>query len=156
VGGGFTLRYNPASNYDSNVVGAGVIPTDGTHSLTWTTFNGGNTADTFVTNLPRSPQNFNCIDLDADGYGNPGNVGCPGGAQADCNDSNANIGPGNPETTTGQCSDAVDNDCDTLTDCADADCGTALACVPTVSEWGVLVMGLLTLTAGSVLLRQRG
>lgn len=93
VGGGFTIRYNPGGNYDSNVVGAGIIPTDGIHSLTWTTFNGGNTADTFDTDVVNSPQNF-------------------GG-------------------------------------------GTGAVGIPTVSEWGVLVMALLTLTAGSVMLRQR-
>ena len=157
VGGGFTIRYNPAGNYDSNVVGAGVIPTDGVHSLTWTTFNGGNTADTFQTDLPRSPQNYSCVDVDNDGFGSPGNAGCAGGSQLDCNANNSNINPGpTAETSNAQCSDGIDNDCDTLIDCEDSSCNTAVpACVPTVSEWGAFVLALLTLTAGSVMLRQR-
>lgn len=165
IGGSFTIRYNPGGNYDSNVVGAGVIPTGGINSLTWTTFNGGNTADTFVTNLPNSPQNFNggtgsvvagCPDQDGDGYGNPGNAFCSGGPQTDCNDGNPTINPGADEISDAECSDAVDNDCDALTDCLDASCGTAApACVPTMSEWGVVVLSLLTITAGSVMLRQR-
>jgi hypothetical protein len=165
TGGGFTIRYNPGGNYDSNVVGAGIIPTNGINSLTWTTFNGGNTADTFVTNQPNSPQNFNggtgsvvagCPDQDGDGYGNPGNSFCSGGTQTDCNDGNPSINPGATEASNGECSDAADNDCDSLTDCLDAGCGTAApACVPTVSEWGLVALAVLTLTAGSIMLRQR-
>ena len=166
VGGSFTIRYNPGGNYDSNVVGAGAIPTGGINSLTWTTFNGGNTADTFVTNLANSPQNFSgatgsvnaggCTDLDGDGFGNPGSAGCTNGSQTDCDDNNPNVRPNAPETSASACVDGLDNDCDGATDCTDTACVTVVgACVPTVSEWGVLVMGLLTLTAGSVMLRQR-
>lgn len=166
VGGGFTIRYNPGGNYDSNVVPAAAIPTDGVHSLTWTTFNGGNTADTFVTNLPNSPTNYagatgsvnaGCSDADGDGYGNPGSAACPGGPQTDCADNNPNVNPGIVEEgAQANCADNFDNDCDGLVDCSDSGCEMAVpACVPTVSEWGVLLMALLTLTAGSVMLRQR-
>lgn len=160
-GGGFTIRYNPAGGYDTNAISLGQIPTDGILSLK---LSGGN-PDTFISNEPNDPQNFNggtgsvvagCLDQDGDGFGNPGNSSCSGGAQADCNDGNPNIHPNASEALSPECSDLLDNDCDTLTDCADAGCATAApACVPTVSEWGALAMALLTLTAGSVLLRQR-
>ncbi len=166
VGGGFTIRYNPPGNYDSNVVSVGGIPTDGIKSLTYTSFNGGNVADTFVTNQNNSPRNYNgstgsvnagCSDADGDGFGSPGSAACSGGPQTDCNDNNPNIRPNQLEQdSAGNCGDGADNDCDTLVDCAEAGCATAVpACIPTVSEWGVLVMGLLTLTAGSVMLRHR-
>ena len=117
-GGGFTIRYNPPGNYDTNIVAAGAIPTDGIDSLQYTTFLGANGVDTFTTGT-NNPTNY---------------AGC----------------------VTEICDDNIDNDCDGLTDCDDPACALAVpACVPTVSEWGVLIMALLTLSAGSVMLRQR-
>jgi hypothetical protein len=52
-----------------------------------------------------------CTDLDGDGYGNPGDVSCPNGAQVDCNDNNASIHPGATEI----CNSADDN-CNEQTD----------------------------------------
>lgn len=51
------------------------------------------------------------------------------------------------------CRDGNDNDCDTLTDCDDPDCGLEPACigiVPTVSEWGLVILALLLLTAAKI------
>ncbi len=116
--GGFTIRYNPPGNYDSNIVGVGTLPTNGVDSLQYTSFLGGNGVDTFITG-PNNPVTF---------------AGC----------------------VTEICDDNLDNDCDGLTDCADPACALAVPhCVPTVSEWGVAVLALLTLSAGSVMLRQR-
>ena len=163
---GGTLRYNPAGNYDTWVYGAGVIPTDGVSSVQFTTFLPGNGVDTFTTGT-NSPANYvggsgsvnaACIpDLDGDGYASPGDPSCSGGPQTDCNDSNPAINPGALEQDpSNNCADAIDNDCDTFVDCVDTGCATAAPeCVPTVSEWGVLALALLTLTAGSVMLRQR-
>lgn len=58
------------------------------------------------------------------------------------------------------CGDTLDNDCDGVIDCVDADCaGDAVACpagqIPAVSEWGLVVLGLTTLVVGSVVLRRR-
>ncbi|MEK6676847.1 MAG: putative metal-binding motif-containing protein, partial [Planctomycetota bacterium] len=47
-----------------------------------------------------------CIDLDGDGYGNPGDSGCPNGAATDCNNGDFFINPGRPELC-----DEVDNNC---------------------------------------------
>ena len=52
-----------------------------------------------------------CVDLDADGFGNPGQVDCPLGPQPDCNDINAGVHPGAVELC-----DGFDNDCNLVTD----------------------------------------
>ena len=57
------------------------------------------------------------------------------------------------EEPTLTCHDGIDNDCDTLTDCEDPDCGLDLACmgiVPTVSDWGLVILTLLLLTGAKV------
>ncbi len=59
-----------------------------------------------------------CNDDDGDGYGDPGDASCPGGAQADCDDTNAAINPGAAE----DCLDGIDNDCDGNADEWDPDC----------------------------------
>ncbi|MBI4817242.1 MAG: putative metal-binding motif-containing protein [Deltaproteobacteria bacterium] len=59
-----------------------------------------------------------CTDGDGDGY--PAQTGC--GSTQDCNDANGQVYPGAPEDTAPLCSDSVDNDCDTATDCAEAAC----------------------------------
>ncbi len=53
-----------------------------------------------------------------------------------------------PDST---CADGLDNDCDGLTDDDDVDCKVG---IPTVSEWGMVAMILLMLTAGTVILRR--
>ena len=40
-------------------------------------------------------------------------------SDTDCDDNNADVFPGQTE----ECSDTIDNDCDTLVDAADSDCG---------------------------------
>lgn len=66
-----------------------------------------------------------CADNDSDGYGNPASITCAK-PQLDCDDSNANINPGETETC-----DSKDNDCDSAVDegcvCVDGatqPCGT--------------------------------
>lgn len=57
------------------------------------------------------------------------------------------------------CDDAQDDDCDTLTDCDDSDCANDPACattgIPAVSQWGVVAMSLLTLTAGTLVFSRK-
>lgn len=163
--GTFTLRYHPGGNYDTNIVPAGAIPTNGINSLQYTTFLQAG-VDTFTNNTANNPTNYttgipgfvdaSCIDNDGDGYGNPGDASCTNGSATDCNDNNANVHPNALEQeSANNCVDGLDNDCDTIVDCAEAGCAIAACGVPTVSEWGVLIMALLTLSAGSVMLRQR-
>jgi hypothetical protein len=76
------------------------------------------------------------VDDDGDGYGNDQGlttIADDGSCEAaegeatsadDCDDSQAAINPGVPE----DCEDTVDNDCDTLVDCADDDCTDQAAC----------------------------
>lgn len=52
-----------------------------------------------------------CTDIDGDGYGNPGDAGCPNGASTDCDDNNSNIHFGAREISNG-----VDEDCDGVKD----------------------------------------
>ncbi|RLC36469.1 hypothetical protein DRH27_05180, partial [Candidatus Falkowbacteria bacterium] len=58
-----------------------------------------------------------CLDFDNDGWGNPASSECPNSG-LDCNDNDPNVQAGSPEN----CVDGIDNDCDGLTDCDDADC----------------------------------
>jgi hypothetical protein len=168
---------------------SGSIPTNGTSSLNRTPACGGSGCPGTV--AVNSPTNFagqstpvtvpGCVDNDSDGYGNPGNAGCPNGSAQDCNDGNPDINPGADEICTDTldndcdgdadcedsdcfdvgdevCDDMVDNDCDALVDCDDPEClneETGLHCIPTVSEWGVLCLGLLLTTAGSLGVRRR-
>lgn len=165
VNGG-TLRYHPPGNYDNWVYGSGVIPLNGTNSVQFQTFLGGDNIDTFTTNELNTPKNYNgdtgsvdagCLDADGDGFGNPGDPNCPGGPQTDCDDSNPDVHPNALEDESeGNCADGVDNDCDGLVDCAEPGCANAIpACVPTMSEWGVAILTLTMLCAGSILLRGR-
>ncbi len=55
-----------------------------------------------------------------------------------------------PATT---CEDGVDNDCDGLIDSDDPDCGGQA--IPTVSEWGLVIMTLLLLTGAKVYFGRR-
>ncbi len=49
------------------------------------------------------------------------------------------------------CADNIDNDCDSLTDGADQDCGV----IPAVSQWGLVVLTMLLLVAGRVYFGRR-
>ena len=50
-----------------------------------------------------------CVDLDGDGYGDPGSADCPNGDATDCNDRRAGINPGATEVC-----NHYDDDCDGL------------------------------------------
>jgi len=52
-----------------------------------------------------------CVDIDGDGYGNPGMSTCHYGPATDCNDGNGAIHPGAAELCNG-----VDDNCDGSTD----------------------------------------
>ncbi len=79
----------------------------------------------------------------------------------DCNtngipDECETLPPGEIPSST--CDDGEDNDCDGFADCDDPDCASDSMCqkvIPTVSEWGLVVMTLLLLTVGTVVLRGR-
>ena len=58
-----------------------------------------------------------CRDLDGDGYGDPANPGCTN-PELDCDDGDPDVYPGAPES----CGNAVDDDCDGLSDDLDPDC----------------------------------
>jgi len=55
-----------------------------------------------------------CIDMDGDGYGIAGSVGCPGGNAIDCDDTDPNIHPGATEV----CNQKDDNCSGVVDDCA--------------------------------------
>lgn len=163
---GGTLRYHPPGNYDTWVYGAGVIPVDGVSSVQFTSWQGGNEIDTYTNNQVNNPANFlggsgsinaACLDEDGDGFGNPGDANCSGGPQTDCDDTDPDVRPNAVEDEgAGNCADGADNDCDGSTDCDEVGCANAIGpCIPTVSEWGVIILSMTILCAGSLLLRGR-
>jgi len=117
--------------------------------------NGGST----WTNNPRNSFTLSggavCTDGDADGYGDPGDASCPAGPETDCDDTQAAINPGAAEN----CTDTVDNNCDTLTDCDDPTCVEDPACltseIPAASTWGLVTMVAALLTCGTCVIRRR-
>lgn len=154
---GVTLEYTPQHTC---IVASGVIPADGSNSLNRAA--GCNLATCPTTVALNSPTNLAgqsspvnapaCMDGDGDGYGSPGDAACPNGAQTDCDDAAPAINPGATE----DCTDGLDNDCDTDIDCLDSDCTASPSCaVPTVSQWGVVIMAALLLVAGTLLTARR-
>lgn len=138
-------------------IASGVVPTNGTSSLNRSAACGGSGCPTVV--ALNSPTNFattagsvtttTCVDGDGDGYGSPGHPCCSAGSQLDCNDAAPGIHPGTPEAA---CADSADNDCDGAMDCDDSDC--TASCVPTMSQWGLMVVALLVLTGGTLISRR--
>jgi hypothetical protein len=154
---GDTLRYAPANNYDAFTFGPGALPTDMHRSIQLTSWNSP-PDDTFIT-AANNPTNYDgesatvgCNDSDGDGYGSPGNAGCPNGPEEDCNNNDDTVYPGAPEL----CTDNKDNDCDTFEDCADPTCATVVPdCIPAVSQWGLIALVLILANAGTVLAVRR-
>ena len=58
-----------------------------------------------------------CIDEDGDGYGSPASAACAF-LELDCDDSDPDVHPNNPE----DCSNGIDDDCDGKTDLDDKEC----------------------------------
>lgn len=106
MGWGITNALELASFYDSD--GDGYLNIDEIFALTFP----GDAADFPIAN---------CTDGDGDYYAIEGGECGP----IDCNDLDFFINPGAIEN----CTDAVDNDCDDLTDCADPACASNPPCV---------------------------
>jgi len=75
--------------------------------------------------LTITPSNVEC-DRDKDGA-HSRIEGCGG---SDCNDSDATVNPSIAESSASACSDAKDNDCDGLADCADSECAQMRVFLP--------------------------
>jgi hypothetical protein len=92
------------------------------------------------------------VDIGAYETPNCGDGNCDGGEDS-CNCS-ADCGlAAHTEQVGSTCNDGIDNDCDAATDCADSDCGpdpTCMGIIPTVSEWGLVILALLLLTGAKV------
>ncbi|MCK5211390.1 putative metal-binding motif-containing protein, partial [Candidatus Parcubacteria bacterium] len=65
-----------------------------------------------------------CLDFDDDGYGSPGSALCTDGPETDCNDTDPDVQFGGPE----DCTNFLDDDCDSFVDCFDSDCFGSPAC----------------------------
>ena len=145
---GDTLRYwfyGPAFM----TYGAGELPTNGILSLNIDGSTGVNSPTNYAGD--GGSVNAGCVDLDGDGYGNPGDASCTAGPATDCNDGDDTIHPGATEV----CTDGDDNECDGFADCDDAECAAIIPCIPTLSEWGVVAMMLSLASAACVLLSSR-
>lgn len=156
---GDMLQYTP---YHSCNMASGAVPTNGTDSLNRPAGCSTSTCPNSV--ATNSPTNFNgetgsvvvggCIDNDGDDYGDPGDASCPGGPETDCDDTDPDVNPGATEV----CDDTVDNNCDGDADCDDATCTGDPACagpVPTVSQWGMILMALLIMAAATIVTIRR-
>jgi hypothetical protein len=76
-----------------------------------------------------APQPGECMDGDGDGFGAPGDSGCPAGAATDCDDADGARSPGIAEVC-----DGVDNDCDGRIDEAASCPPVAVATAPSQVE----------------------
>ncbi len=96
------------------------------------------------------------VDKGADEFAACGDFTCSEGESrcncpSDCGDAPSQ------ETPSATCSDGADNDCDGLMDCADTDCHADPAClasIPTMATWGLAVMTLVLLTAGTIIMHR--
>jgi hypothetical protein len=59
-----------------------------------------------------------CVDVDSDGFGSPGDISCPKGAPADCNDADAAVNPDATEI----CRSGLDEDCNGLDGATEPGC----------------------------------
>lgn len=149
VGLANTLQYD-VYNEAYMTYAAGALPTDGITSLRIDGSTGMNTPTNFA-GQSGTVNAAPCNDADSDGYGSPGSPQCPAGPQTDCNDADSAINPGAAEA----CFDGVDNDCDNATDCDDTTCASLLACIPTMSQWGLAILALAVATGGTIVLRRQ-
>jgi len=103
--------------------------------------------------------NGNCLFLDEEDCNGIPNASWAGGG-TDCTD--ADMSGTADDCEAGFCGDGTvngDEDCEESTDCAPGeacvDCACVPAGIPTVSEFGVIIMALLLLTIGSIVFQRR-
>jgi hypothetical protein len=65
-----------------------------------------------------------CLDLDEDGYGDPGDPSCSVGSQTDCDDADSGVYPGAPEINCNQ----IDEDCNG-SDLCPGSCSAAVSAI---------------------------
>ncbi len=145
AGGNFNLQPgSPCQDTGSNAF----LPADEV-DLDWD----GDTLETVPYDLALRPRTLG-ITVDIGAYEVPfcGDGECEGD-ETSCNCSD-DCGPAPmSEEPTLTCHDAKDNDCDTLTDCDDPDCDLEPLCmgiIPTVSQWGLVILTLLLLTGAKI------
>ena len=143
--GKFNLQFaSPCRDTGSNAL----LPLD-VGDLDWD----GNTMEGLPLDLALRPRTLG-IAVDMGAYEIPicGDGICEGD-ESSCNcPQDCGPAPMNEEAAL-SCNDGKDNDCDGLVDCDDPDCGLDPACmgiIPTVSEWGLVILALLLLTGAKI------
>jgi len=120
------IRGQPDSCDPSTVVVSGTRTTDGNGKICFDAYTvQNNDCGEYKVNFGGKNDNYQvtCVDRDGDGHYTY-SAGCTGGD--DCDDSNPNVYTGATEV----CDNQIDDDCDGLIDCNDADCSLNPVCVP--------------------------
>jgi hypothetical protein len=145
AGGKFNLQFgSPCQDTGSSAL----LPLD-VADLDWD----GNTIEALPFDLALRPRTLG-IAVDMGAYETPfcGDGICEAD-ESSCNcPQDCGPAPMNEEAAL-SCNDGKDNDCDGLVDCDDSDCGSDPACmgiIPTVSEWGLVILALLLLTGAKI------
>jgi lysophospholipase L1-like esterase len=117
-----TFTFDLSTGWQEKTMTA-IAPVGGSNPVFHTrlTFQAGNGSRVDIDDVEMRVGADACVDVDGDGYGDPGSSQCRAGPELDCNDGEASVNPGEDEDCD---NDNIDDNCDGLADAADPDCSS--------------------------------